>query len=120
MFDQVLVQLQMASSMPENYASTMARADIGHLYAVSNRPAEARGVLAELLGKSERSYVSAYDIAVIYAGLNDSANAFTWLSRAIDQRSFFIGWLHVDPRLDELRKDSRFRELLRGHAIPTL
>jgi hypothetical protein len=34
---------------------------------------------------------------------------------AVEQRPFFIGWLNVDPRLDALRKDPHFVELLR-HA----
>lgn len=112
MFDQALQQLQLVAAMPENYAATMARADIGHLHAVSGRHADARNILAELVGKSEHSYVSAYDIAVIHAGLNEPGPAIVWLARAIEQRPFFIGWLNVDPRLDGLRKDSRFGGLL--------
>jgi len=107
-----LRQFEKVGAMPENYAATMALADIGHLYALSGQHAEARRVLAELLEKSERNYVSAYDIAVIYAGLNETDQAFAWLSKAVEQRPFFIGWLNVDPRLDGLRRDPRFGELL--------
>jgi TolB-like protein/Tfp pilus assembly protein PilF len=113
LFERALRQFELVSAMPENYAATMARADIGHLYAVSGRHAEARRVLAELVSKSRNSYVSAYDIAVIHAGLGDSGAAFEWLARAVEQRPFFIGWLKVDPRLDGLRKDPRFEGLLR-------
>jgi TolB-like protein/Flp pilus assembly protein TadD len=114
MFDKALRQFQLTNAMPENYAGTMARADIGHLYAVSGQRENARSILAELVGKADHSYVSAYDIAVIHAGLNEPGPAFTWLARAIEQRPFFIGWLNVDPRLDGLRKDSRFGELLKS------
>jgi TolB-like protein/tetratricopeptide (TPR) repeat protein len=114
MFDEALRQFQLVSAMPENYAATMARADIGHLYAVSGHHADARRILAELVSKADHSYVSAYDIAVIHAGLNEPGPAYAWLAKAIEQRPFFIGWLNVDPRLDGLRKDSRFRELTKA------
>jgi TolB-like protein/tetratricopeptide (TPR) repeat protein len=114
-----LLQFQKVVAMPENYASTMARADIGHEYAVSGQRSKAQQVLADLLKESEKSYVSAYDIAVIYAGLNENGQAFTWLSKAIEQRPFFIGWLTVDPRLDGLRKDRHYAELLKRAGLVT-
>ena len=114
MYEEAFRQFQKASEMPENYAQTMIRADLGHLYAVWGKRAEAQQVLAELLRKSEQSYVSAYDVAVVYAGLNENEQAFRWLDKAIVQRPFWLCWLKVDPRLDSLRDDPRFRNLLRS------
>jgi len=113
MYEEAYSQLKKTFEMPENYGRTMVRADIGHLYAVWGKRAEAQQVLAELLKKSEQSYVSAYDIAVIYTGLGDTEQAFRWLDKAVEQRSYWIFWLKVDPRLDGLRTDPRFRDLLR-------
>jgi tetratricopeptide (TPR) repeat protein len=114
MYQEAFDQLQKTYAMPENYGKTMLRADIGHLYAVWGKRTEAQQVLAELLEKSEQSYVSAYDIAVIYAGLGETEQAFTWLAQAIEQRPFWLCWLKLDPRLDGLRADSRFRGLLQS------
>jgi serine/threonine-protein kinase len=111
--DLALRQFEKVAAMPENYAGTMSRADIGHVYAISGHQKEAESVLKTLLQEYDQDYVSAYDIAVIYAGLNDAEEAFRWLRTAVDQRPFFIGWLKVDPRLDQLRKDKRFGEVLR-------
>jgi TolB-like protein/DNA-binding winged helix-turn-helix (wHTH) protein/Tfp pilus assembly protein PilF len=113
MYEEALSQLQKTFEMPENYGRTMIRADIGHLYAVWGKRAEAQQVLAELLKKSEQSYVSAYDIAVIYAGLGEAEQAFSWLDKAARQRPFWLVWLKLDPRLDGLRRDPRFADLLR-------
>jgi TolB-like protein/DNA-binding winged helix-turn-helix (wHTH) protein/Tfp pilus assembly protein PilF len=112
-YEEALRQFQKASAMPENYAPTMLRADLGHLYAVWGKRTEAQQVLTELLKQAEQSYISAYDIAVIYAGPNESEQAFRWLDRAIIQRPFWLCWLKVDPRLDGLRADPRLRDLLR-------
>ncbi|HZS09566.1 MAG TPA: tetratricopeptide repeat protein [Blastocatellia bacterium] len=112
MYGEALSQLQKAFEMPENHGPTMTRADIGHLYAVWGRRAEAGQVLEELIRKSEQSYVSAYDVAVIYAGLGETEQAFAWLDKAVEQRPFWLCWLKLDPRLDGLRQDPRFRSLL--------
>jgi tetratricopeptide (TPR) repeat protein len=112
LYQEAFSQLQKTYEMRENYGKTMLRADIGHLYAVSGRRTEAQRVLTELIRKSEQSYVSAYDVAVIYAGLGDMDQAFAWLDKAIEQRSFWLVWLKLDPRLDGLRRDQRFANLL--------
>jgi TolB-like protein/DNA-binding winged helix-turn-helix (wHTH) protein/Tfp pilus assembly protein PilF len=113
MYEQAFSQFKNAFEMPENYAKTMVHADLGHLYAVWGKRAEAQQVLAALLKQSEQSYVSAYDIAVIYAGLGEPEQAFHWLEKAVAQRPFWLCWLNLDPRLDRLRRDPRLADLLR-------
>jgi TolB-like protein/DNA-binding winged helix-turn-helix (wHTH) protein/Flp pilus assembly protein TadD len=113
MYQDAFDQLQKTYEMPENYGKTMLRADIGHLYAVWGKRTEAQQVLAELIKQSEQSYVSAYDVSVIYAGLGQTEQAFRWLDKAVEQRSFWLCWLKLDPRLDALRTDARFTNLLR-------
>jgi tetratricopeptide (TPR) repeat protein len=115
MYQEAFDQLQKTYEMPENYGKTMLQADLGHLYAVWGKRAEAEQVLATLLKKAEQNYVSAYDIAVIYAGLDETEQAFRWLDKAVAQRPFWLCWLKLDPRLDGLRADARFRALLQ-HA----
>ncbi len=112
MYEEAFSQLQKTYEMPGNYGKTMLRADIGHLYAVWGKRVEGQQVLAELLKKSEQSYVSAYDVAVIHAGLGDTEQAFVWLDKAVEQRPYWLVWLKLDPRLDGLRADGRFRNLL--------
>jgi len=112
MYQDAFNQLQKTYEMRENYAKVMLRADIGHLYAVWGKRDEAQQILAELIKKSEQSYVSDYDVAVIYAGLGDKDQAFGWLDKAVEQHSFWLSWLKLDPRLDPLRSDPRFSNLL--------
>ena len=52
-------------------------------------------------------------IAVIYVGLGDKDHAFDWLDKAYAERSSWMSWLKVDPRLDSLRSDPRFDALVR-------
>ena len=92
---------------------TFATAALGHLYGVAGKAAEARAVLTELTARAERSYVPAYDIALVCVGLGQLDEALTQLNNARHERSGWITYLNVDPRLDALRADPRFQDLLR-------
>ena len=92
--------------------------DIGHLYAAAGRRREAEAILAELERKRARSYVSSFELALIHAGLGDRTKALAEIEQAYNERSDMLVYLGVDPRLDGLRSEPRFRELLRRMAIP--
>jgi hypothetical protein len=49
---------------------------------------------------------------MIYDGLGHKDEAFQWLEKAIQERSYQVSSLAVDPRLDSLRSDPRFKPLL--------
>lgn len=63
--------------------------------------------------KAKHRYVSAYEIAVLYARLGKKEQAFDWLDKAYEERSSALVYLKVDPSFDSLRQDSRFTDLLR-------
>lgn len=73
---------------------------------------EARQILRTLTAK-DASPGSSYFIALTYAALGDRDNAFASLERAIKEKDKWLGWVKVDPRLDTLRQDARFDDLLR-------
>jgi hypothetical protein len=50
---------------------------------------------------------------MVHVGLQDNDGAFAWLQKAFERRSLWLGYLNVEPQLDPLRSDQRFRELLR-------
>ena len=68
----------------------------------SGRHEEALVELDRVLKLSKQRYVAAYDIALIYAALADTENAFLWLERAMEDRSTLINFLAQDPTLDAL------------------
>jgi hypothetical protein len=92
---------------------TFAAAGLGHLYGTAGKAAEARAIFNELSVRAERSYVPAYDIALVCAGLGWVDQALKLLSQAYEERSGWMTYLKVDPRLDPLRSDARFVDLLR-------
>lgn len=71
-----------------------------------------------LLAQAREGYVSAYDIALVYASLDDGDRAFEWLAKALAERSVFVVHLVWDARLGSLRADPRFAELIQRLGIP--
>jgi hypothetical protein len=53
----------------------------------------------------------AYELGVIRAALGEHDQAFRWFRRAVQERSGWIVYLRVDPRLDALHADGRFDSL---------
>jgi serine/threonine protein kinase len=97
--------------------SVQTRAELGHAYAVAGKKEEALKIMDELKALSKETYVSSYDVAMIYVGLDQKDQAFDWLQKAYQER-FGIRYLKVDPRLDPLRSDPRFPDLVRRVGLP--
>src|SRR5205085_5205629 len=88
------------------------RAKLAHTLAAAGRGDGARAVLEELLAGSEREGVPPYEVAVVYALLGEADESFAWLARAALERAVGFTFVRVDPRLDKIRDDTRFAELL--------
>ena len=57
---------------------------------------------------------------MVHVGLQEKEEAFTWLQRAVEERSLWLGYLNVEPKLDSLCSDRRFQELLGCVGLPNL
>ncbi len=63
-------------------------------------------------------YVPPYDMAIAHLGLGDSDSALAFLDEAYKECSSWMAYLNVEPRLDPLRGDPRFADLLRRVGLP--
>jgi TolB-like protein/Tfp pilus assembly protein PilF/predicted Ser/Thr protein kinase len=96
-----------------------ATAALAHAYASTGKRADAQMILHELLRQSGTKYVSAYMVATVYASLGDKDKAFEYLEKAYQERSSDLPYfLRADLRLDSLRSDPRFQDLLRRMNFP--
>jgi hypothetical protein len=75
-------------------------------------------VIAGLKEESAHRYVNQYELGLIYVGLGQSDQAFQSLERAFREHSDMLVYLKVDPRLDSIRSDSRFADLIRRVGVP--
>ena len=95
----------------------VVRAATGYVQGVSGRRREALETLAELKRLTKERYVTPYGVALVYAGLGETDRALGWLDRALEDRSHWLVWLKLDPRLDTLRSDRRYGSLLQGVGL---
>jgi len=90
---------------------------LGYTLAIANKRTEALAILNRLKLLSEEIYVSPYSIAMVYVGLGEKDLAFDWLEKAFQDRDEWLIWLGTEPKLDTLRSDARFGDLLQRVGI---
>jgi TolB-like protein/tetratricopeptide (TPR) repeat protein len=110
-FDQAISEYQTAIALSGNLNGRIG--SLGHAYALAGRKNDARQILKRLKELSRNGYVSPYHTALVYIGLDEKEEAFAWLEKAQHDRYWMMAFLKVDPRLDPLRSDPRFQDLLR-------
>jgi hypothetical protein len=69
-------------------------------------------MMEEVEALAQKQFVSPYGIGSYYAVTGDNGRALDWLERAYAERDGTLVWLKVHPRLDGLRGESRFHDLL--------
>jgi tetratricopeptide (TPR) repeat protein len=109
-YKQAVAELEKATSISNSMPLMVAA--LGHAYGVTKRTAEAYSLLNLLLAESKRQYISPFYVALVYVGLGENEKAMDWLEQAYADRSNGLVFLRVDPQLDPLRSNPRFKELL--------
>src|SRR5438270_14009508 len=91
-----------------------------HAYASSGDRTNAKQLLVRLIHLGNQRYVEPVFIADAYAGLTDKDHAFECLSKYTTHPIMYVASLKIkaDPRLDNLRSDRRYRELLQKMGLP--
>jgi TolB-like protein len=86
------------------------------------RSAGWKGALAKAIesrqAQRKQGYYSALIIATFYADLGDKEQAFHWLNIAYQEHDWLLISLNTNFRLDSLRSDPRFAELVRKVGLP--
>ncbi len=113
---EAIPELQKAVEISHN--SPLMASGLAHGYAVAGNRAEAEKISSELIAKSKKQYVSPYYIAIIYTGLGKNQEAMDWLEKAYGDRSNGLVFLKVEPELDSLRSNARFKALQAKLNLP--
>src|SRR5262249_43052704 len=109
---------EMEEAVRLSHSSAIFVASLGHVYASADRRDNALRIVDELIARSRQHYVMAHWMAEIFACLNQTDEAFSWLERAYFERSAWSPYLKVYPVLDNLRSDPRYQELVRRMNFP--
>jgi len=117
-YDEALAVLHRAADLSGGKPHLLAA--LGHTYAVCGQIDAAMRILDRLREQGEQRYVSPYNLAVIYAGLGEVDTAFGYLEKTYEERSNWLVFLRGEPRLNCLRQDPRFGDILRKVSLPLL
>ena len=115
-YRQAANEFQKALELSGNDFTT--RASLAHVYAISGEKTKAEQILNALKQNSAKNNLS-YQIAEIYIGLGDKDQAFRWLDKAYEDRSEWLTWIAIEPKLDPIRDDPKFERLLRRMNLPS-
>jgi serine/threonine-protein kinase len=74
-------------------------------------------VLRKLETYAKERYVSPLEFAWIQFGLGQTDLGFTWMQKAMEDRSFDLISIKVDPRFDALKDDRRFDAIARRMGV---
>ncbi|MDQ3749356.1 MAG: protein kinase [Acidobacteriota bacterium] len=96
-----------------NITTSQPTAFLCYALAKSGKQAEARDELEKLLKLLKERYVSPYTIGLIYNGLNERDETFTWLERGFERRDPRMTFLKIEPKWNNIRSEPRFVSLLK-------
>jgi tetratricopeptide (TPR) repeat protein len=91
---------------------------LGNVYARMGKVTEAHSTISKLEEHVQKSGIGRYEIALVYAGLDEKDEAFAWLEKSLAAHDKGLTYLKIDPCVDPLRSDLRFDGLVRRVGLP--
>jgi TolB-like protein/Flp pilus assembly protein TadD len=91
---------------------------LGLCLAATGHTTEARQILSELDGESERRFVSSLDRARVTAGLRDGEATLRYLEEAVDAREGSLPFLPTFHEFDFLQGNPRYAAILERIGVP--
>ena len=85
----------------------------GYAEARAGRRSDADATIGRMKELAKTVYIRPYYLAAIYAAMGDNDHAFTELERSFQERDCYLPRMRVDPALDPIRADPRFKDLLK-------
>jgi len=98
-------------------APPIVTSETGYAYGKWGKREQAQGILQQLNDQSKQIYVDPYFITVVYLGLGDKDQAFAWLEKAYEGKSPFIPSIFHEPKWDQFRSDSRFKDMMKRLGV---
>jgi TolB-like protein/Flp pilus assembly protein TadD len=119
--------LALALALSGQFAEATAEADTAHrldaspliasfrasTYAIAGRRGEAERALGEIQEQMKTRYSCSYEVGAVYVSLGQVSRAFDWFEKGYEARSDCMPIFKIDPRLDSIRGDPHYQDLLR-------
>jgi serine/threonine-protein kinase len=93
---------------------------LGYVLGQAGKRTEAQAILGELQEQARRRYVPRYHFAYVNYGLRDVDAALAYMEAGLAERSGVAVWLGVDPHVNWLQSEPRYRDAARRLGIEVL
>ena len=113
--EEAIAEFKLAlKSLPDNVTALTA---LGHAQGLAGKKGDAEKVISRLQELSKQQYVSPYQTAVVYAGLDERQLALDWLEKSREERFNWLPFVQIDPVFKNLRSEERFLELSKSLGL---
>jgi tetratricopeptide (TPR) repeat protein len=112
MYEEALAELEAERVVSKEWMAEV-ETRLGTGYARAGKAEKAREVLDDLLERSKRMYISPFMLALLYFVLDERDRAFESLEEAFHRRDTDLSYLRIEPILDPIRSDPRYKAMLR-------
>lgn len=109
MFDKAVADLEIAKGSQSRPTVLGA---LGHAYAMAGNRAKAKSMIHTMEELSRSRYFPGFQIALIHIGLGEKDQAIALLEKSVRDRYPALIHFNVEPRLDPVRSDARFKDLV--------
>jgi tetratricopeptide (TPR) repeat protein len=113
---EAIVAAEKAADLTKRASITLG--DLGYVYAVAGKRAEAFDKIKELEAKYVKRQAIGQYIAAVYMGLGDKDKAFEWLEKDFQERNGKMPEIRWQLQFDLLRDDPRYKDLLKRMGMP--
>lgn len=114
-YDEAIAEFKTAAGFSNNGG---AWAGLAYGYAMGGRKDEALKIIDELKTSRKRGRIVPYRLATVYLALDSKDQAIEWLNKDYEERGNWMNQLKIDPVMDPLRSDPRFKKLMRQMRFP--
>jgi Flp pilus assembly protein TadD len=110
--DEAIAAAEKANELSMGNAITVG--NLGKVYGLAGRTAEARRLLEELRARRRSTYVPASAFVLVHGGLGERDEALEWIARGIEEHDpILMTSLKISPSYDPLRSHPAYQALLR-------
>jgi TolB-like protein/Tfp pilus assembly protein PilF len=111
LYGDAITEFQRALNISPEFS--LVQAALGHAMGRNNQLTEARKISEMLINHRSKKFIPAYDVAIAQLAINERDSALTWLKETIAERSGWVAYFDIEPRLGPLRDSPDFGDLLR-------
>jgi len=87
--------------------------NVALVYACVGRREDALKLLNECIASQKGKPMDTYTIVEIFSVLGEKEEAFKWLEKTCQDHGVTICWLKIDPFIDNIRSDPRYKKYLK-------